>query len=146
MKLRFGRSGSVGAGHGASPGPIGGFDVDLGRRLAPATAGLAVAGHERVEVDQRADLLGHAVGHPAGRRPPRPAVLLGAVGGVALALYGGVLVLVGALALAGVTGAASDRFAVRWHVCCWDLWFLLWGVALALAATRARQRARDIAR
>jgi Protein of unknown function (DUF3995) len=67
---------------------------------------------------------------------------LGLVGGVGLALYGGVLVIGGALALAGV-GDSSDRdeYALRWHVFFWDPWFFVWGVALAMAAVRARRRA-----
>src|SRR5262249_21089453 len=58
-------------------------------------------------------------------------------------------VLVGALVLLGVihpTGGV-DRTALRWHVGVWDLWFLIWGILLALAivgywrrtATRARR-------
>ncbi len=27
-----------------------------------------------------------------------------------------------------------DRTALRWHVGVWDLWFLVWGILLALAA------------
>jgi hypothetical protein len=72
--------------------------------------------------------------------PPRIVVRLGMVAGVGLALYGGVLVAAGALALAGITNSPSDRYALRWHVFCWDLWFLVWGVALAVAARRARRR------
>jgi hypothetical protein len=57
---------------------------------------------------------------------------------VLLALYGGVLVLVGALVLAGAIGPAEpvDEHALRWHVFVWDLWFLLWGMALAFAGRR----------
>jgi Protein of unknown function (DUF3995) len=66
---------------------------------------------------------------------------LGLVGGGCLALYGGVLVIAGALALAGVAGDSSgrDEYALRWHVFFWDLWFFVWGVALALGAMRARR-------
>jgi hypothetical protein len=52
-----------------------------------------------------------------------------------------VLVLVGGLVLADVitpTGPA-DEHALRWHVFVWDLWFLVWGMALGLAAWRYRQ-------
>ncbi len=44
-------------------------------------------------------------------------------------------VLLGALVLSGVihpTGSV-DRTALRWHVGVWDLWFLVWGILLALA-------------
>jgi hypothetical protein len=42
----------------------------------------------------------------------------------------------GALALGGVIELAgpADRLALWWHVMVWDLWFLLWGVLLGLAA------------
>jgi hypothetical protein len=36
----------------------------------------------------------------------------------------------------------GDEHALRWHVFVWDLWFLLWGLALALAIARFRRRAR----
>jgi hypothetical protein len=55
---------------------------------------------------------------------------------VALTLYGGLLVAVGALVLAGVIRPAGpvDRTALRWHVLLWDLWFLVWGLLLGVAA------------
>jgi hypothetical protein len=34
-----------------------------------------------------------------------------------------------------------DRTALRWHVGVWDLWFLVWGILLALAAAGYRRRA-----
>jgi hypothetical protein len=76
----------------------------------------------------------------------RLAGLAAAVGGL-LALYGAVLIAVGALALVGIFGssAPSDEHALRWHVVFWDPWFLVWGVALAVAGTtirRATQRSR----
>jgi hypothetical protein len=37
----------------------------------------------------------------------------------------------------GETPAGPPR--LRWHVFLWDLWFLVWGVALLLAAVRARR-------
>lgn len=67
---------------------------------------------------------------------------LGWAGGAILTLYGGVLVAVGALVLAGVINPSGrpDEYALRWHVFFWDLWFLLWGVALTVATSRARRR------
>jgi Protein of unknown function (DUF3995) len=65
---------------------------------------------------------------------------LGLVGGAVLALYGGVLVIAGAVALAGVGDSSGrDEYALRWHVFFWDPWFFVWGVALALGAARARR-------
>jgi hypothetical protein len=73
----------------------------------------------------------------------RRVITLGFVGGAALALYGAVLVIAGALALAGVVDSSGrDDYALRWHVFFWDLWFFVWGVALALAAVRARRQGR----
>jgi hypothetical protein len=74
-------------------------------------------------------------------RGKRVVINLGLVAGFGLALYGGVLVIAGGLALAGVGDSAGrDEYALRWHVFFWDLWFFVWGVALALAAVRARRK------
>ena len=69
----------------------------------------------------------------------RPIVLVGTVGGTLLALYGGVLVIVGALVLVGVVDPSGpvDERALRWHVLLWDLWFVVWDAILALAGLRA---------
>jgi hypothetical protein len=68
---------------------------------------------------------------------PRGWLLAGSAGASALlVVYGGLNVLLGALVLSGVihpTGSV-DRTALRWHVGVWDLWFLVWGILLALAA------------
>ena len=56
-----------------------------------------------------------------------------------LAGIAGVLKVAGAvLALAGVVevAAAGDRAALWWHVLVWDLWFLVGGVLLGVAAWR----------
>jgi hypothetical protein len=52
-----------------------------------------------------------------------------------LVVYGGLNVLLGALVLSGAIhpAGAVDRAALRWHVGVWDLWFLVWGILLALA-------------
>lgn len=56
--------------------------------------------------------------------------------------YGDLNVLLGALVLAGVIEPAGsvDRTALRWHVGVWDLWFLVWGILLAMAAVSYRRR------
>jgi uncharacterized membrane protein len=63
-------------------------------------------------------------------------LLLGSTGASALLVaYGGLNVLAGALVLSGVIrpAASVDRAALRWHVGVWDLWFLVWGILLAVA-------------
>ena len=82
-------------------------------------------------------LLALALVRPWGRAVPRR-LLLGAAwaGSAALTAYGGLLVAVGALVLTGAVHPSGpvDRTALRWHVMLWDLWFLVWGVLLGLAA------------
>ena len=95
-------------------------------------------------------LLALALVRPWGRVVPRRWLLIGSAGAsVLLVVYGGLNVLLGALVLSGVIHPAGsvDRTALRWHVGVWDLWFLIWGILLALAtvgywrrtATRARR-------
>lgn len=60
-----------------------------------------------------------------------------------LTLYGGVNTGAGLLALAGVLPApdnADDHWALAWHTYLWDPWFLIWGVLVAAALLRGRQR------
>jgi hypothetical protein len=95
-------------------------------------------------------LLALALVRPWGLMVPRGWLLSGSAAASALlVVYGGLNVLLGALVLLGVihpTGSV-DRTALRWHVGVWDLWFLVWGILLALAvagywrrtATRARR-------
>jgi hypothetical protein len=81
-------------------------------------------------------LLALALVRPWGRRVPRGWLLSGSAGASALlVVYGGLNVVLGALVLLGVihpTGGV-DRTALGWHVGVWDLWFLVWGILLALA-------------
>jgi hypothetical protein len=62
---------------------------------------------------------------------------------VLLIVYGAVNVLAAALVLSGVLhpGGRVDPTALRWHTGVWDLWFLVWGILLALATIGSRQRA-----
>jgi hypothetical protein len=52
-----------------------------------------------------------------------------------LVLYGGASVVAGILVLSGAVHPPGpvDRNALRWHVELWDLWFLVWGLLLAVA-------------
>src|SRR3984885_6815660 len=89
-------------------------------------------------------LLALALVRPWGRAVPRR-WLLGGSAAVSLLLvaYGGINVLAGSLVLSGVIHPAGsvDRTALRWHVGLWDLWFLVWGILLALAVAGYRRRA-----
>jgi len=68
---------------------------------------------------------------------PRRWLLIGSsAASVLLVGYGGLNVLAGALVLLDVIHPAGrvDRMALRWHAGVWDLWFLIWGILLAVAA------------
>ncbi len=81
-------------------------------------------------------LLALALVRPWGRVVSRGWLLIGSAGAsMLLVAYGGLNVLLGALVLSGVIHPAGsvDRAALRWHVGVWDLWFLVWGILLALA-------------
>ena len=81
-------------------------------------------------------LVALALVRPWGRVVPRRWLLAGAAAASALlVLYGAVNVAAGALVLSGVIHPAGsvDRTALRWHVGVWDLWFLVWGIVLAVA-------------
>ena len=62
-------------------------------------------------------------------------------------LYGAVLVVAGVLVLTDAINPAGavDRTALRWHVFCWDAWFLLWGLLLGLAVISRRRDDRHTA-
>jgi len=69
--------------------------------------------------------------------------LIGSAGAsLLLAVYGGLNVTAGALVLSGAIHPAGsvDRTALRWHVAVWDLWFLVWGILLAIATVCYRRR------
>ena len=122
---------------------VGGAIEELARARDPAGVALGVgAGVLKVA----GAVLALALVRPWGRRVPRR--LLSGVAwaaSVVLTLYGGLLVAVGALVLAGVIGPAGpvDRTALRWHVLVWDLWFLVWGLLLGVAAWHYGGQSRD---
>ena len=90
-----------------------------------------------------------ALVRPWGRMVPRVWLLAGSAGASALlVVYGGVNVLLEALVLLGVIPVGKrGPDGVAWARRVWDLWFLVWGILLALAivgywrrtATRARR-------
>lgn len=119
---------------------VGGAIAELARTRTPLA--LAVAWGAAL-LKGAAALLALPLIRPWGRRLPRRLLLLACWGTSAvLILYGGVFVAVGALVLAGIIPGAppEQQFALRWHVVLWDLWFLLWGLALAVATGRFVRR------
>jgi Protein of unknown function (DUF3995) len=113
---------------------LGGRLEELAREGDPAVLWLSgVAGVLKVA----GAVVALALVRPWGRVVPRRLLLILAWGGaVVLVGYGGLYVVGGALALAGVVegAGAEDRVALWWRVLVWDLWFLAWGVLLGLAA------------
>src|SRR4029453_10488157 len=113
-----------------------------------STAALAL-GIGVVLVKVAGGLLGLALVRPWGARIGRRLLLLPSLAGsLILVLYGGAAVLAGGLVLADVITPSGpvDRHALRWHVFVWDVWFLVWGVALGLAAWRYSREGRSPSR
>jgi Protein of unknown function (DUF3995) len=112
---------------------IGGYVEQFARRGGPAPVLLALAA---TAAKVAGGLLALALVRPWGRAVPRAWLLIGSAGAsVLLIAYGGLYVLGGALVLSGVIHPSGhvDRTALRWHVGIWDMWFLVWGILLALA-------------
>jgi uncharacterized protein DUF3995 len=112
---------------------VGGYVAQFARQggAVPVLVALAAAAAKAA-----GGLLALALVRPWGRVIPRRWLLAGSTAAsVLLVGYGGLNVLAGALVLSGVIHPAGsvDRTALRWHVGVWDLWFLLWGILLALA-------------
>jgi hypothetical protein len=87
-------------------------------------------------------LLALAFARPWGRRLPRRLLLIAGTGAAAvLVLYGGVQVIGEALVETGAIRPSGhvDWRALRWHLGVWDLWFLIWGVAVVVAVRAYRQ-------
>jgi hypothetical protein len=81
-------------------------------------------------------LIALALVRPGGRVVRRSWLLVvSAAASVLLIVYGGLNVAAGALVLSGVLhpSGSVDRMALRWHAGVWDLWFLVWGILLAVA-------------
>ena len=112
---------------------VGGYVTQFAhqKRAAPVLLALGAAAAKAA-----GGLLALALVRPWGRVIPRGWLLAGSAGASALLLvYGGLNVLLGALVLSGTIHPAGsvDRTALRWHIGVWDLWFLVWGILLALA-------------
>lgn len=96
-----------------------------------------------------AGLLALALVRPWGRRLPRRLLLVAAWGlGAGMSLYGGALLVQHGLMLAGVIRipAGLGWTATVWHIVLWDPWWLLGGVAFAVAARRFRRASRGPSR
>jgi hypothetical protein len=134
------------AGGHALVSTIGGYVEQFAHRggALPVLAALAVT-----VAKVAGGLLALALVRPWGRAVPRGWLQLGAAAvSVLLVLYGSLNVLLGALVLSGLIHPAGsvDRTALRWHVGLWDLWFLVWGILLALAAIGYRRAATGLRR
>ena len=122
---------------------VGGYAEQFARRggALPVLIALAAA-----LAKAAGGLLPLALVRPWGRVVPRRWLLAGSAAASALlVVYGGLNVLFGSLVLSGVIHPAGsvDRTALRWHVGVWDLWFLVWGILLAVATvTYWRQTSR----
>ena len=115
-------------------GTVGGYVEQFARRGGAVPVLVALAATVAKVVG---GLLALALTRPWGRVVPRGWLLVSAAGAsMLLVVYGGLNVVAGALVLSGVIHPAGsvDRTALRWHVGVWDLWFLVWGILLALAA------------
>jgi hypothetical protein len=91
-------------------------------------------------------LLALALVRPWGRVVPRRWLLgVNVAASALLVVYGALDVGGGALVLSGAVHPSGgvDRNALRWHVGLWDLWFLVWGLLLALATAGYRRRTAE---
>jgi hypothetical protein len=114
-------------------GTVGGYVEQMARRGGAAVVLLALVA---VAAKVVGGLIALALVRPWGRVLRRRLLLIvSAVASMLLTVYGGVNVAAGALVLSGALhpSGSVDRMALRWHVGVWDLWFLVWGVLLALA-------------
>jgi hypothetical protein len=118
---------------------VGGPVEQLTRRGGSAAIALAAAA---VLVKVIAVLLGLVL---LRRSAPRLLVWAAIAEGLLLSVYGGLLVVVGALALGGLFGGADHPRVLLWHVLVWDMWFLLWGLLLLAAVVERRKENRRAA-
>jgi Protein of unknown function (DUF3995) len=122
---------------------VGGAFEDLARDRTAAAIALGVV---VVVVKVTAGFLALGLARSRGSRRVRRLLLgVNATAALVLILWGGINVVVGALVLTDVIapGDDVDEHALRWHVFLWDSWFLVWGLALALATVRFRRHMQD---
>jgi hypothetical protein len=119
---------------------VGGAIEDLAR---DRSLGAVALGTTTVLLKVAAGILSLAlVRVSVGGRRRRFLLLANGVASAVLCVWGGANVIVGALVLSGaITSSADvDRHALRWHVFVWDMWFLVWGLGLAVAVAAARRQ------
>ena len=86
-------------------------------------------------------VLALALVRPWGQRiPSRLLLIAGGLAAAVLTLYGAVEMTGEALVETGAIRPSGhvDWVALRWHLGVWDLWFLMWGVALTVALRGVR--------
>lgn len=121
-------------------GTVGGYVEQMARRGGAAVVLLAVVA---MAVKAAGGLIALALVRPWGRVLRRSWLLtVSAAASLLLIVYGGLNVAAGALVLSGVLhpSGSVDRMALRWHVGVWDLWFLVWGILLAVATVSYQRR------
>ena len=114
-------------------GTVGGYVEQMARRGGAAVVLLALVA---MAAKIAGGLIALALVRPWGQVLRRPLLLIvSAAASLLLIVYGGLNMAAGALVLSGVLhpSGSVDRMALRWHVGVWDLWFLVWGILLAVA-------------
>lgn len=112
---------------------VGGAVEELARSRSPAAL---VLGWLAVVCKVVAALLALGLTRSPSRAAWRRMIMLpNALASGLLVVWGGANVVVGSLVLSGAVHPATvpDRRALWWHVVVWDLWFLVWGLLLAVA-------------
>jgi hypothetical protein len=121
---------------------VGGYAERLAHQGGVLPALLAVCASA---AQMLAGLLALALVRPWGQVIPRALLRLGSAGASALLMgYGGALVVAGTLVLTGAIHPPGgvDWTAMRWHTGVWDMWFLVWGILLAVASASYWRTAR----
>jgi Protein of unknown function (DUF3995) len=119
---------------------VGGFAEQAAKR---GGAGAVLLGLVAAAAKVAGGLLALALVRPWGRVIPRRWLLIASAAvSVLLLAYGVSNVLGGALVLSGAYHPSGDvdRTALRWHAGVWDLWFLIWGILMAIATVSYRRR------
>lgn len=114
-------------------GTVSGVPEELAR--SRSTAALVVGGLIVLSKGAAAFLAALLIPTAGALRGGRRVGLINAGVSALLLLWGAVKLVVDVLVLLGVRQPATelDRYALWWHLVLWDLWFVVWGVLLAVA-------------